>query len=199
MKIFLLILFFLLLPDLILFCKVLSLPVKLNRVCREKGHEILWKNKPIKALFSPSAGFDFSVKTGERIYRVDLVCADRRNREYLFASPEKLVVNRLILTKIIGGRHSFRRMYLHPVVSASKQRRISLSPEKKEGEVKVLLMYPVGRDVAWDSDTGAKRTLGNGDLFFYSYRFFTLSGFLNELNDPGKYLREQKVWERDQI
>ena len=191
----LLISFLLVLPALMIVGKMFLLPYKLGRVCAEKGYEIVWKRKPIKALFMPSAGIDFSVKTGERVYHVDLVCAYRRNREYLFASPEKLVVNHLILTKIIGGKLSFRKMYLHPVVSASKERKISLLPEVNKGEEKVLLMYPVGRDVFWDSDTGAKRPLGNGDLLFYSYRFFTLSGFLDELLSPGKYLRTQTPWE----
>lgn len=192
-----LILFLLLLPDLVVWGKLLLLRPRLNAFCKEKGYEITWHRAPFPWALRYHRGYDFTVTAGKAVYRVHLVAARRRNREYLFASAAHVVINRMILTKIVGGKLSWRRMDLHPVVSASRNRQISLFGDNVEGETKVLLLYPVARDVAWDSTNGGRRPLGSGDLFWNSYRFFTLSGLLDEMTSPGKYLRETKPWEYD--
>lgn len=179
--------------------KLILLKGKLNRCCKKNGAEITWHRNPFPSALSPQTGFDFTVKAGERVYRVMLMAARNRYSEYRFVSPKEVVINKKFSINLIARGRGLRGMGIHNTVDfglSTKSLPVDLTVEAAEGEEKILLFYPVSKDVTWIAPGKGNTFLGSGDLFFHDFRLFTRSAFLEELASPGKYLRTVNPWEK---
>ena len=190
--------FLLLLPLLLRSAKLILLKGKLSRGCRKNGAEIIWHRNPFPSALSPQTGFDFTVKAGDRVYRVMLLAARNRFCEYRFVSPEEVVINKKFSINLIARGRGLRGMGIHNTVDfglSTKSLPVDLTAETEKGEEKVLLFYPVSKDVTWIAPGKGKVFLGSGDLLYHDFRLFTRSAFLEEIASPGKYLRRVNPWE----
>ena len=179
--------------------KLILLKGKLERHCQKNGAEITWYRKPFPSALSPKAGFDFSVKAGGRVYQVLLLAARNRYSEYRFVSPNEVVINKKFSINLIARGRGLRGMGIHNTVDfglSTKSLSVDLNAEAKNGEEKILLFYPVSKDVTWIAPGKGQAFLGSGDLFYNDFRLFTRSAFLEELSSPGKYLRRVNPWEK---
>jgi hypothetical protein len=79
---------------------------------------------------------------------------------------------------------------------SAKNLPVDFPEASKDGAEKILLFYPISKDVTWISAGGGKKYLGNGDLFYHDFRMLSRSAFLEELDSPGKYLRRVNAWEK---
>jgi len=188
----------LILPLVIRSLKLVLLKGKMNRCCKKNGAEITWHRAPFPSALSPQSGFDFTVKSGDRTYRVQLLAARNRYSEYRFVSPEEVVINKKFSINLIARGRGLRGMGIHNTVDfglSTKSLPVDLSAKTEKGEEKVLLFYPVSKDVTWIAPGKGKVFLGSGDLFYNGFRLFTRSAFLEEIASPGKYLRTVNPWE----
>lgn len=183
------------LPYLVLSAKLLFFKGKLNGFCRKQGYGITWNYTPLSAWIYCRRGIHCMIRGREKIYHVTFLSAPHRLREYSFISPDEFLILRKIVVKIVGKTRRFAQLLDLPVVGSCKSRSIDLNEAVPEGEEKVLLFYPVAKDVIWIAPGKGKNDLENGDLLYNNYRFFTRSAFLDELSSPGKYLRSPKPWE----
>lgn len=191
--------FLLFLPLLIRSIKLILLKGKLERGCKKCGAEIIWHRNPFPSALSPQKGFDFTVKAGDRVYRVLLLAARNRFSEYRFVSPEEVVINKKFSISLIARGRGLRGMGIHNTVDfglSTKSLPVDLTVEAETGEEKILLFYPVAKDVTWIAPGKGKVFLGSGDLFYHDFRLFTRSAFLQEIASPGKYLRKVNPWEK---
>lgn len=189
---------FLFLPLLIRSGKLILLKGKLNRCCKKNGAEITWHRNPFPAALSPQTGFDFTVKAGKRVYQVLLLAARNRFSEYRFVSSKEVVVNKKFSINLIARGRGLRGMGIHNTVDfglTTKSIPVDLTVEAENGEEKILLFYPVAKDVTWIAPGKGKIFLGSGDLLYEDFRLFTRSAFLEEIASPGKYLRRVNPWE----
>lgn len=190
--------FLLFLPILIRSGKLILLKGKLDRGCKKCGAEITWHRNPFPSALSPQTGFDFTVKAGERVYRVLLLAARNRFSEYRFVSSKEVVVNKKFSINLIARGRGLRGMGIHNTVDfglSTKSIPVDLTVEAKKGEEKILLFYPVAKDVTWIAPGKGKIFLGSGDLLYEDFRLFTRSAFLEEIASPGKFLRRVNPWE----
>ncbi len=181
------------------FClRLFFLKGKINRFCKKKGYEVSWNRDPFPSAMSPQKGFDFSVKTPQHCYRVKLFAARHRFREYCFINESEVAVYRKISFNLIARGRGLRGMGLFNSVDfglMAKNLPLDLPEDGTEGAQKILLFYPIAKDVTWISNGGSKKYLGNGDLFYKGFRMMSRSAFMEELSSPGKYLRSVKSWE----
>ncbi len=175
--------------------KLFLLKRKLNRFCEKMDYDIAWLRSPFSAAFYGKTGKLCVIRAKNKTYHVTLFSARHRLREYSFVSPCEVVIHKKIILKVVGKKRRFAQMEAMPLASTFRSRPVSLSEKVPMGEEKVLLFYPVSKEVTWLSPGKGKRYLGNGDCFWNGYRFFTRSGFLDELSSPGKYLRKVEPWE----
>lgn len=190
--------FLLFLPILIRSGKLILLKGKLDRGCKKCGAEITWHRNPFPSALSPQTGFDFTVKAGERVYRVLLLAARNRFSEYRFVSSKEVVVNKKFSINLIARGRGLRGMGIHNTVDfglSTKSIPVDLTVAAKKGEEKILLFYPVAKDVTWIAPGKGKIFLGSGDLLYEDFRLFTRSAFLEEIASPGKFLRRVNPWE----
>lgn len=174
--------------------RLLLLKRKLNRQCKRLGAEILWHRSPLTAMGKPGKGFDFCVSVQGKRYHVMLLSAHSRFREYCFVSPTELMIYRKLSVKgYHGGR--FMRIFDLPGLVTVTPVPIDLEQKVPEGDQKILLFFPVARDVTWIAPGKGKQYLGTGDLMYNRYRLLTRSGFLEEIESPGRYLRTVNPWE----
>ncbi len=197
MKILFLIVLILFLPWAIFCGKLFLLKGKIQRFCEKMDYDIAWLTSPFSAAFYGKAGKICVIKAKEKIYHVTLLSARHRLREYSFVSPHEVTIYKKIILKVVGKRRRFAQMEALPLATTFRSRTVSLTEAVPMGEEKVLLFYPVSKEVTWRSPGKGKKALGNGDLFWNGYRFFTRSGFLDELSSPGKYLRKVEPWEEE--
>ncbi len=197
MKILLLIAFILFLPWIIFGGKLFFLKGKLERFCEKMKYEIHWICHPFSAAFFGKMEKICVIKAGNKTYHVSLLSARHRLREYSFVSPRELIIHRKIILKVVGKRRRFAQLESLPLATTFRARSICLAEAVPMEEEKILLFYPVPKEVTWLSPGKGKRFLGNGDLFWNGYRFFTRSGFLDEISSPGKYLRTVQPWEEE--
>ena len=195
MTIFLLIVLILFLPWVLFAGKLILLKGKLQRFCEKTGAEIAWLKNPFSAAFFGKAEKICVIKAKEKTYHVTLFSARHRLREYSFVSPREVVIHKKIILKVVGKKRRFAQMEGLPIAASFRSRPLLLSEAVPIGEEKVFLFYPVPAEVTWLSPGKGKRPLGNGDLFWNDYRFFTRSGFFAEISSPGKYLRKIEPWE----
>ncbi|MBR5295209.1 MAG: hypothetical protein IKU24_01310 [Clostridia bacterium] len=182
-------------PRCMLFIKRFLFKKKIEKTCAKLGAQVIWYRNPLCKISKFQKGFDFTVQTAQKTYHVVLLSARYRHREYSFVSPTEMVIHRKIFFIIVGKKRRFSEMLPQTLVGTSKVRSIKLCEEVPKGEEKILLFYPVSAEVTWLSPGKGKRALGNGDLFWNGYRFFTRSGFFAEISSPGKYLRKIEPWE----
>lgn len=188
----------LLLPMIVCSVKLIILKSKLDRKCKKIGAEIVWHRKPFSSAFSPPSGFDFTVKAGGRVYRVLLLAARNRFTEYRFVSPKEVVINKKFSINLIARGRGLRGMGIHNTIDfglSTKSLPVDLTVEAEKNEEKILLFYPVSKDVTWIAPGKGQTFLGSGDLFYHDFRLFTRSAFLEEIASPGKYLRRVNPWE----
>ncbi|MBQ3074723.1 MAG: hypothetical protein IJC26_01530 [Clostridia bacterium] len=186
------------LPLLVRSGKLILLKSKLDHRCKKNGAEIIWHRNPFPSALTPQTGFDFTVKAGERIYRVVLLAARNRFTEYRFVSANEVVINKKLSINLIARGRGLRGMGIHNTVDfglSTKSLPVDLTVEAEKGEEKILLFYPVSKDVTWIAPGKGKVFLGSGDLLYGDFRLFTRSAFLEELASPGKYLRRVNPWE----
>ncbi|MBE6712831.1 MAG: hypothetical protein E7580_04840 [Ruminococcaceae bacterium] len=183
------------LPHLILWIKLFFFEKKLTSFCHEKGYAVERISDPLPAAFFRRQGVHWVICAGAKKYHVTFCSAPHRLREYSFISSDEILIHHVIVLKIVGKTRMFSQLLDLPIVRNSKAGRIDLNTAVPDGDEKILLFYPVAKDVTWIAPSRGKCYLGNGDLFFNDYRFFTKSGFLDELEAPGKYLRHPKPWE----
>lgn len=192
-----LVLFLIFIPELVLRFKLIRLKGKLERFCKKAGHTLTWHRTPLESKRLPKEGFDFEMDAGKRRYHVQLMSAKHRFREYSFLSAEELAIHRKISFNLIARGRGLRGMgILHSVDFGLSEKTlpISLKDEVPSGEEKILLIYPVPKDVTCIRGT-KKRFIGNGDELLNGYRFFTLSGFLRETENGDLCRRKRKPWE----
>ncbi len=178
--------------------KLILLKGKLERKCQKVGAELTWHRAPFPSALSPQSGFDFTAKAGDRVYRVMLLAARNRFSEYRFVSPKEIVINKKMSINLIARGRGLRGMGIHNTVDfglTTKSLPIDLTVEANKGEEKILLFYPVSKDVTWIAPGKGKVFLGSGDLFYNDFRLFTRSAFLEEMATPGKYLRRVNPWQ----
>ncbi len=182
------------------FCiRVFLLKWKITGFCQKKGYEICWHRDPFPSALFPQEGYDFFVKTPQRSYEVKLLSARHRLREYCFINESQISVNRKISFNLIARGRGLKGMGILNSVDfglSSKMIPIDLQTEARSGAEKILLFYPIAKDVTWIAHGGGKKYLGNGDLFFKDFRMLSRSAFLEELSSPGKYLRKVNPWEK---
>lgn len=177
-----------------LFWKRFVLKRKLVRFCKKEGGELAWHRSPFGSVFSGQKGFDFSVRVKGKRYRVALLSARKRHREYSFISPDELLIHRkLKLLGVAGGRVRSRINEINFGFTSTPVP-IDLNGEDEEGWEKILLFYPVSRDVTCIRGT-KKHFVGNGDPLLNGYRFFTLTGLLREMESVGQERRKRMPWE----
>ena len=156
--------------------------------------KIIWHRSPLTAMGNPGKGFDFCVETQGKRYHVLLLSAHSRFREYCFVSPTELMVYRKLSVKGYRGGRFMRILDLPGLVTVTPVP-IDLEQKVPEEDEKILLFFPVARDVTWIAPGKGKQYLGTGDLMYNGYRLLTRSGFLEEIASPGKYLRRVNPWE----
>ena len=167
---------------------------KLARFCKKQGGELTWHRSPFGSVFSGQKGFDFSVLVKEKCYRVALLSARKRHREYSFISPHELLIYRkLKLLGVAGGRVRSRINEINFGFTTTSVS-IDLNGEDEEKTEKILLFYPVSRDVTCIRGT-KKHFVGNGDPLLNGYRFFTLTGLFREMENAGQGRRKRMPWE----
>ncbi len=184
-------------PALIVCLKRRILFWKLDRFCKKMEYEMVWNQKEPFWSLSPKSGFDFSIRAEGKTYHVLLVSGRYRYSEYSFLSPTELAIFRKISLNLLSRGRGMRGMGRLNVVEFGLNRKsltVDLESVVPKGENKILLFYPVAKDVTWIAPGKGKVYLGNGDLLFYDYRFFTRSGFFDELKSPGKHLRWKDPW-----
>ena len=194
-----LVLLLIFIPELVLRFKLFRLKGKLERFCKKMGHTLTWHRTPLESLRMPKEGFDFEIDTGNRRYHVLLMSAKHKLREYSFLSAEELAVYRKISFNLIARGRGLRGMGILNSVDfglSTKTLPISLKGEAPSGEEKILLFYPVPKDVTCIRGT-KKRFIGNGDELLNGYRFFTISAFLREAESGGLCRRKRNPWEDD--
>ena len=150
--VFILLLFFL--PKIVLFLKVCNLKKRVCGVCAKCGGQVTWCRTPYQILRSPRKDFDFKVQMGERKYHVLMISAPHRLREYSFLSPDELAVYRKISFHLIARGRGLRGMgILNSVDFGLNMRSFPISLEEKNAKntEKILLFYPVSKDVTWFS------------------------------------------------
>jgi len=177
--------------------KLFFLKGKLERFCEKMKYEIFWIRYPLSAAFFGRMEKICMIKAENKTYHISLLSARHRLREYSFISPRELIVHRKIILKVVGKRRRFAQMESLPLATTFQARSVCFTESVPIGEEKVLLLYPVPKEVTWLSPGKGKRYLGNGDLFWNGYRFFTRSGLFSELSSPGKYLRTVEPWEEE--
>jgi hypothetical protein len=187
-------------PTLVLRFKLFRLKGKLEAFCKKAGHTLTWHRSPLEALRFPKEGFDFEIRTKKRHYHVLMMSAKHKLREYSFLSPEEVAIYRKISFNLIArGRGRLRgvgRLNSVDFGLFAQNRPVSLNGEVPEGEEKILLFYPVPKDVTCIYGT-KKRFVGNGDDLLNGYRLFTLSGFLRETENDALCRRKRKPWEEE--
>ena len=186
-------------PFLIRCLKLIFLKGKIERQCKKSGALLFWHRNPFPSALKPQTGFDFTVKAGDRVYRVMLLSARNRFSEYRFVSPTEIVINKKFSINLIARGRGLRGMGIHNTVDfglSTKSLPVDLTIEAEKGEEKILLFYPVSKDVTWIAPGKGQTFLGSGDLFYHDFRLFTRSAFLEEIASPGKYLRRVNPWEK---
>ena len=192
-----LILLFIFIPVLVLNFKLIRMKGKLERFCKKQGFHLLWHRTPVSALRAPREGFDFEIDAGKRHYHVLMLSAKHKLREYSFLSAEELAIYRKISFNLIARGRGLRGMGILNSVDfglSTKTASVSLHGDVPEGGEKIVLFYPVSKDVSCIRGT-KKHFLGNGDEILNDYRLFTLSGFFRELERPETVYRKRNPWE----
>ena len=186
-------------PFLIRCVKLILLKGKMERQCKKSGAEILWHRNPFPSALKSQTGFDCTIKAGGRVYRVMLLAARNRFSEYRFVSPTEVVINKKFSINLIARGRGLRGMGIHNTVDFGLSTRslpVDLTAEAEKGEEKILLFYPVSKDVTWVAPGKGQTYLGSGDLFYHDFRLFTRSAFFDEIASPGRYLRTVNPWEK---
>jgi len=176
--------------------KRLFLIWKLKRICKGRNYELVWFRPPVRSVFAPQVGYDFSLKTEQSLYYVALCSARFRFREYCFISPTELLIHRkiqLFLTPKIRARARTSTIHLG---TTTRQEIVSLNAEAPADVQKILLFCPVPHDVTCIRH-GKKVFLGNGDEIFEGFHLFTRTAFLRGIREGSLYLRKKKPWETE--
>lgn len=187
------------LPDLILYGKLLSLRPKLQRFCKKRGYDITWHRHPLSQSKASSGSLLCCIDAKTRKYEVALMSSKYRLREYFFISKSELGIYRSIGGIWVRSRARFLKGITPArfISFGTTYQTVDLKLDETipENTERILLFYPISKDVTWNAPGKGKQYLGNGDLLFCKYRLFSLSVFLEEIASPGKYLRRVNPWE----
>lgn len=184
-------------PTLVLLWKRLLLKYKLDRFCRAEKGRITWYRSPFAGIFTGQKGFDFVLSLGEKRYEVFLVSARYRWREHCFVSPTEISIYRkLKLFSRAGNVHLRRRFHSVNFGFTTRSLPIDLTAQAEEGAEKILLFYPVPKEVTRMRGTN-KLVVGNGDELYRKLWFFTLSAFLEEVRGEKTFRRHRNPWEAE--
>jgi hypothetical protein len=180
----------------ILFAKRYFLFLRLNEFSKNKGFTLIWHRKLWDSLFSANEGFDFTLDTGAVRYRVFLLSSHHRFREHSFVSATGMDVYRdfrIRRIRRVNFLGSVRRQSI-PLGFAAKTVPLDLTVKAAEGEVKILLFYPVAK-VVTKQVHGKKQYLDSGSELFENTVLFSLSAFLKQVSGEQNYIRTSKPWE----
>ncbi len=187
------------LPDWILRVKLLLLCPKLQRFCKKRGYDITWHRHPLSHSKTSGGTLLCSIDAKTKKYEVALMSSKYRLREYFFISKSELGIYRSVggiwvrsRAKFLKGITPARFISFGTTYQTVDLKLDETIPENAE---RILLFYPIAKDVTWNAPGRGKQYLGNGDLLFCKYRLLSLSAFLEELASPGKYLRRVNPWE----
>ncbi len=180
----------------ILFAKRYLLSVRLDSFSKQNGFSLVWHRKIWDSLFTTDGGFDFTLDTGSMRYRVFLLSSRHRFREYSFTSAMGMDVYRdfrIRRLRYASFSGSVRRQSV-PLGISVKSVPLDMTAKTEEGEMKILLFYPVAK-VVTKQVYGKKQYLDSGSELFENTFLFSLSAFFKQVSGEQNYVRKSKRWE----
>ncbi|MBR3836930.1 MAG: hypothetical protein IKJ74_02180 [Clostridia bacterium] len=181
-------------PALVVMIKRFFFARRLEKFCRKKGYALTWVRPWHRSVFRQGMGYDFVMTARGKNYHVTQISARHRHREHLFQSPTEMVIRRVFRLRGVRGGRVVSRMYSIDLGVSEQSRPIDLTCPVPEGDEKLLLFYPVSRDVTC-LHQGGKTPVGNGDPILEGYRFLNRSAFFEEFSGEGRYLKKRNPWD----
>ncbi|MBR2850146.1 MAG: hypothetical protein IKB84_03820 [Clostridia bacterium] len=168
---------------------------KLKAFCQREMGELTWLRDPMESALHMDGKADFLLWHRGKCYRVAVFSCLHRYREHCFLSEERLAIHRKVTLKAANLRQRVRMKEVS-LGDFTRYLPLSLGEDQKEGEERILLFYPVPRELS--CHRGSKKIyLGNGDPVFGGYRLLTYTAFWEELSGQGLYLKKRNPWESE--